>query len=389
MSVASTLVVGAGIGGLAAAAALGRKGVDVDVVEIREPGVVLGVGINQPGNALRALETLGVLDEILDAGFPFDGNDYRDRNDERIVLVPSTLGNDSVPPNCGLSRRNLHDILLRAAKAAGANITYGTEVGDLVDDGAGVNVTFGNGERRRYDLVAAFDGVRSAMRRRILGATLVPQYTGSVVWRKRLPRLPEIVRATLWHGVGAKVGMIPLDDKTMYMLLVTCEQATDHLDEADLAAGLAKRLAQFAGPPARVREYLREDPHGIVYSPLVEMNVPLPWHRGRVIILGDAAHAMTPHLTQGAAMAIEDAVVLADEVTRDRGVEESLTALGRMRHRRTQLIHQTSHELLVQEQAVTAETLPHVIDGMRADLAEQTARLESFLNQPFRAIAQH
>ncbi|WP_405164484.1 FAD-dependent monooxygenase [Nocardia sp. NBC_01499] len=389
MGVANALVVGAGIGGLAAAAALGRKGVDVDVVEIREPGSVLGVGINQPGNALRALDALGVLDEVLAAGFPFDGNDYRDRDDERIVLVPSALGSDRVPANCGLSRRDLHDILLRASKAAGATITYGTEVRDVVDDGTGVDVTFSNGEHRRYDLVAAFDGVGSAMRRRVLGTSLVPQYTGSAVWRKRLPRLPEIVRVTMWHGVGVKGGLVPMDDKTMYMLLVTSEQATERPDEADLASRLATRLAQFAGPLARVRDCLRDDPHGIVYSPLVEVNVPLPWHRGRVIVLGDAAHATTPHLTQGAAMAIEDAVVLADEVTRDRGLEESLTALERLRHPRTQLVQETSHKILVQEQSVTTETLPRATDEMRANLAEQTDRLESVLNQPFRATAQH
>src|SRR4051794_23204547 len=127
MAVAHALVVGAGVGGLAAATALGRRGISVDVVENQEPGSGLGVGINQPGNSLRALDALGVLGEILDVGFPFDGNDYRDWHDERIVLVPSALGGDGFPANCGLSRKDLHDILLRAAKAAGANITYGTE----------------------------------------------------------------------------------------------------------------------------------------------------------------------------------------------------------------------------------------------------------------------
>jgi 2-polyprenyl-6-methoxyphenol hydroxylase-like FAD-dependent oxidoreductase len=385
----SVLVVGAGIGGLAAAAALGRRGVAVDVVEIQASASVLGVGINQPGNSLRALDSLGVLDEILAVGYAFDGNDYRDRHDERIVLVPSTLGVDGVPANCGLTRSDLHAVLRRAAERAGAAITYGVEIVELDDDGDGVTVTLTNGRTRRYDLVVAFDGVRSPTRRRVLGEDLVPTYTGSVVWRKQLPRPAGITRTTLWQGAGVKGGVIPLSDTHMYLLVVTIEPTATRPPEHELGALLAARMKGFEGPLGEIRDGLSDDPTGIVYSPLVEMNVPQPWHRGRVIVLGDAVHTAVPHLTQGAAMAIEDAVVLADEVVHDRPLAESLDEVERLRRPRTDLVHQASHAILAQEQQITEETLPLAIKGMQAHLTDATAQVESVLNQPFRAPSLH
>jgi 2-polyprenyl-6-methoxyphenol hydroxylase-like FAD-dependent oxidoreductase len=389
VTVTSVLVVGAGIGGLAAAVALGRRGVAVDVVEIQPSAGVLGVGINQPGNSLRALAGLGVLDEVLSVGYAFDGNDYRDRHDERIVFVPSALGVDGVPANCALTRSDLHRILCRAAERAGAAITYGVEIVELDDDGDGATITLTDGHTRRYDLVVAFDGVRSPTRRRILGDDLVPTYTGSAVWRTQLPRPAGITRTTLWQGAGVKGGVIPLSDTLMYLLVVTLEPAATRPPEHELGPLLASRMAGFDGLLGEIRETLTDDSSDIVYSPLVEINMPRPWHRGRVIVLGDAVHTAVPHLTQGAAMAIEDAVVLADEVVHDRPLGESLDEVERLRRPRTELVFRASQAILAQEQQVTEETLPLAIEGMRAHLADATARVESVLNQPFRAPSFH
>lgn len=386
MAVKNALVVGAGIGGMAAAAALARAGVSVDVVEIRDSASPLGVGINQPGNSLRALDALGVLDQVLQVGYPFDGNDYRTRDDRRIVHVPSILGAEGLPANCGLTRKDLHGILLAAAADAGAAISYGTEVQDLRDDEHGVTMTLTDGRTGRYDLVAAFDGIRSSTRRRVLGVDLSPSYTGSAVWRKQLARPEHIVRTTLWHGAGIKAGVIPLSGTAMYMLAVTQEPSSVRPEDDQLAPMLIERLAEFDGPLADIRAGLVDDPGGIVYNPLVEMNLPLSWHKGHVIVLGDAVHTAVPHLTQGAAMAIEDAVVLADEVTRDRPVEESLLAVEQLRHPRTELVFRASHGILAQEQTVTEETLPAAVEGIRAHVTEQTAQIESTLNQLFRAL---
>ena len=385
MAVKRVLVVGAGIGGLGAAAALGQRGVAVDVVDVKPDSAVLGVGINQPGNSLRALDALGVLDEILAVGYAYPGNQFRDWHGELIVDLPSILGDDRVPPNNALTRSNLHGILKRAAERAGAKLRYATTVADLVDDGEGVDVTFSDGSTGRYDVVAAFDGVKSAMRTRLFGE-MVPAFSGFGVWRVQLPRPAEVDRCIVFQGSQRKAGVIPLSQEHMYMFLVTPEPENPHYDPADFDRLLAANLEGYTGLVGEIRDNLAGNPD-IVYSPLIEMMKPLPWHSGRIIVLGDAVHAAAPHLTQGAGMALEDAVVLADELSADRPVEESLAAVGELRFGRAKLVFDVSHAILEAEMQITAETLPFAAQHMREELPGQTAFLESQLNLPFRSAA--
>src|SRR3954453_19371128 len=155
------LVIGAGIGGLGAGAALASRGVDVEIVEIKPEANVYGVGINQPANSLRALKTLGVLEEICDVGYEFDRWIFHDHRGNLVVDVPSKLGGNGIPPNEGLTRRNLTDLLLGAAERADARATYGTTVEDVQDNGA-AQVRLADGREEEYDLVVAFDGINSA-----------------------------------------------------------------------------------------------------------------------------------------------------------------------------------------------------------------------------------
>jgi len=383
VTVNNALVIGAGVGGLGAAAALSQRGVEVDVVEVKPDAHVLGVGINQPGNSLRALDDLGVLEECLAVGFPFDGNDFRDWDDNEIVFVPSILGDDRVPANAALTRPALHNILLGAAERAGASIRYDTTVVDLVDDGEGVDVTFSDGTSKRYDVVAAFDGVKSSTRTRLFGSEIQPNFSGYGVWRVQLDRPDSIARTTIFQGDRVKGGLIPLSTEFMYLFLVTPEPGNPHHDQAEFANLLRARLAGFGGIVASIRETL-DDPSSIVYSPLVELVLPKPWHKGRVIVLGDAAHTAAPHLTQGAGMALEDAVVLADELLTERDVVDALAAVADIRFDRAKLVHDVSHAILEAEMQITAENMAFAVEGMRQELPGQTAFVEGKLNEPYR-----
>lgn len=384
MTVQRVLIVGAGIGGLGAAAIFAQRGVDVDLVEIKTDSQVLGVGINQPGNSLRALDTLGVLEECLAVGYSFAGNDYLDWNDNEIVAVDSSLGDDRVPANTALTRPALHGILKSAAERAGARIRYSTTVAELLDDGDGVDVTFSDGLVARYDLVVGFDGVKSPTRGLIFGPELQAEFSGFGVWRLQLDRPAGLMRAQVFQGIGAKAGLIPLSDQYMYMFLVVPEPGNPHHDPSDFGRLLKERLGGFGGIMGGIRDAIA-GPDGIVYSPLIEMVLPQPWHRGRVIVLGDAAHTMAPHLTQGAGMALEDGIVLADEILSDRAIEESLTLVSGRRFDRVKFVFDVSHSILTAEMQVTAETLPYAVVGMRAELPGQTAFFEGILNSPFRA----
>src|SRR4051794_23143329 len=145
------LVIGAGIGGLGAGAALASRGVDVEIIEIKPEANVYGVGINQPANSLRALKALGVLDEVRDVGFEWDTTKFHDHRGELVVAVPSQLGGDDVPSNTGLTRRDLHDLLIGAAVRPGARIPHATTAAGAHHNSAAAGRPF-NGREERHDL---------------------------------------------------------------------------------------------------------------------------------------------------------------------------------------------------------------------------------------------
>ncbi|MBP7566147.1 MAG: FAD-dependent monooxygenase [Burkholderiaceae bacterium] len=307
------LIVGGGIGGLAAAMALRRAGCDVDLVEIKPAWAQSGVGIIQPANALRALDTLGVAQDCLAAGFAYDGYDYMTADGTPLNDFAGPRAAPHLPAYNGILRSRLHDILLRGARAAGARLQLGTTVVELYQTQEGAHVTLSDGTQRDYALVVAADGIYSPLRHRLHGQRFVPTATGQSVWRLTLPRPPAMRRGVMMLGESRKAGFIPLNDDSMYLLLVTQEAPGVQFSAEELPRLLLERLAGFGGLVEHTRQYVQAD-SAVVYRPLEVVTLDAPWHTGRVVFIGDAAHASTPHLGQGAAMAIEDAVVLGELV---------------------------------------------------------------------------
>lgn len=379
-NVERVLVIGAGVGGLAAAAAFGSRGASVEVVERRPQGEVLGVGINQPANALRALRSLGVLDEIIAAGYAYDRLQFHDRDGNLVVEVASSLGGD-VPANCAVSRAVLSDALAAAAARAGAVIRYSVRPDHLEQQDARVDVAFDGGGSGSYDLVLAFDGMQSRTRRLLFGRQHDPQFTGCAVWRVTVPRPASVNCCQLFHGIETKAGLIPISRDRMYLFLVSREPGNPQHDPALFAGLLKARLAEHGGVVGRIRDGLRPG-DAIVYSPLHEVTLPAPWHKGRVVIAGDAAHLAAPHLTQGAAMALEDAVLLAELVDREMAVEATLDEFAARRLPRTMLVQGVSRGILEAEMSVTADTIQASLAELREQLPGRLRKVETILNQP-------
>jgi len=380
--VKKVLIVGAGIGGLGAAAALADRGIEVEIVEIKPEPNVYGVGINQPANSLRALKALGVLDEVLAVGFEFDCTKFNDHRGNLVVSVESTLGGDGVPANTGLTRRDLHNILIGAAERAGAKITYATTVEEVRDDNGAAEVRLSDGREEEVDLVVAFDGINSAQRKRLFGDQYDPVYTGYGVWRVTVPRPDEVTYLALFQSPGAKAGHIPLSRELMYLLLVHPEPHHARFDTARYVDMLRERLAPFEGLIGEIRDGLK-DTDDVVYAPLSEVMLPAPWFKGRVLLCGDAAHACTPHITQGAAMALEDAVVLPEELAAtDTPLPERLRSFCERRYPRAKFVQDVSRGILNSEMQITAENIEHAFAHMREELPGQMAGVDAFLNQP-------
>jgi len=375
------LVLGAGIGGLGASIALRQQGFDVDLVEIKPELAVYGVGINQPGNSLRALRALGVLDEIRSVGFEYDHTDFYDADGELIVHVPCTLGGDGVPANTALSRLNLHRILISAAERHDVKIRYGGTMEQFSDNGRAVDVSFTDGRRESYDLVAAFDGIKSATRRAVFGPEHDPVYSGFGVFRVTLPRPPYVDGVRVYQALGVKAGYIPLSATTMYMFVVTPDPPGVTHRREDFVRILRSRMAPFGALPGEVREAL-QPADDIVFSPISDVLLPLPWFSGRIGILGDAAHACAPHLTQGAGMALEDGIVLAETLAGGGSLEERLRAFGERRFPRARLVQDVSHGILQAEMSINADNYGASVQGMRDHQVEQAHAVEAILNAP-------
>src|SRR3954452_6354314 len=375
------LVIGAGIGGLGAGAALASRGVDVEIIEIKPEANVYGVGINQPANSLRALKALGVLDEVRDVGFEWDTTKFHDHRGELVVAVPSQLGGDDVPSNTGLTRRDLHDILIGAAERSGARITYATTVDEIRGNGA-AHVRLSDGREEEYDLVVAFDGINSPQRERLFGDEYEPVSTGYGVWRVRVPRPAAIDYTALYQAPGSKARHIPLSQELMYLLLVHPEPHHARFDRSTYVEMLRERLAPFEGVIGDIRDSLDESDE-VVYSPLSEVMLPTPWFKGRVLLCGDAAHACTPHITQGAAMALEDAIVLPEELAKtDLPLADRLRSFGERRYPRAKFVQDVSRGILNAEMQINAANIGHAFAHMREELPGQMAGVDAFLNQP-------
>jgi 2-polyprenyl-6-methoxyphenol hydroxylase-like FAD-dependent oxidoreductase len=341
------LVVGGGIGGLSTAIALRRRDVDVDVVEINPKWDVYGVGIIQPANAIRALDALGLAEQAVAQGFAMKGSRFHDKDGNQLGEVPALdLLGPKYPPMNGITRPRLHAIFQDAVKRSGANIRLGLTVDSVGEDG---RVAFSDGGDGEYDLVVGADGIHSHVRSLVFPRAPEPQYTGQIVWRYNVPRPEGLDTLDMFVGANGKAGFVPLAPDLMYILYIEAVPA-DRVKVPDerLAEVFRERLAEFGGPVAEVRDRYITDPAKVVVRPVESLLVPKPWHRGRVVLVGDAAHATSPHVGQGGAMAIEDAIVLAEEVT-SGDLDAALERYAERRYPRCREIWEISRQIGIWE----------------------------------------
>lgn len=330
------LIIGGGIGGLASAIALGQKGHVITVIERDPEWAVYGVGITQQANVVRAVAELGIRDDYLAAGFGFDAVEIYAPDGTRLARVPSPRLVEGYPANLGMGRPALHALLGRRAKAVGAEVRLGLTAVSLTDTGEAVEATFADGSQGTYDLVVGADGVNSQTRGLILPDAEVPQFTGQGVWRYNFPRDPEVDCLRAFNGPTG-VGLVPMSEAVMYMFVTTPEPGNPRYLHDGLAAAMREKIAHCAPAIRKLGEQITDN-DGVVYRPLEGMIVRGPWHKGRIVLVGDAVHATTPHLGQGGGMAIEDAIVLAEEVARHADPEAAFAAYRQRRWERCEYI---------------------------------------------------
>ncbi|MBB6250138.1 FAD-dependent oxidoreductase [Nitrospirillum iridis] len=340
--VKAVLIVGGGIGGLSLASALRDRGLDVDLVEIQKEWTVYGVGIIQQCNVVRAMADLGLVDRYLDAGFPFESVGMYTADGRLKAMIPGQrLAGPRYPANLGISRLALHRVLSSAVLEKGTRVRLGTTVARLDQDAAGVNVTFSDGATGRYDVVVGADGLYSKVRGLAFPEAPAPRHTGQWVWRHNFPRPAEIDHLATFSGPDGAAGLRPLAADLMYLFVTSVEPGNPRMPADQLHTLMRDRLKGFGGLIGTLRDRIT-DPAQVVYKPMEVLMMPAPWYRGRVVMLGDAVHATTPHLGQGAGMAIEDALVLAELLPQAAALDDLLARYMARRFERCRFIVDSS-----------------------------------------------
>lgn len=339
------VVVGGGIGGLAVAGGLVRAGWRVTVVERADRIAPVGAGIAVEPNAVKALRWLGLGDQLAARGMAQGSAELRTARGRRLVRSQlSALQDRFGVPAYALHRSDLHGMLLDAAD--GAELRTGAEVVQVEPDGVAVLVrSDGRHELLHGDVVIGADGIRSAVRRSVFPAHADPAYAGYVTWRGVVDAdaaagldLPPAVTET-W-GRGLRFGIVPLADKRVYWF--ACASGPEGYGRDDTLSEVAARYAGWHEPIPRLLAATR--PETLLRHDIHYLEDELPSYvRGRLVLLGDAAHAITPDLGQGAALALEDAVVLTAALTGHADdVPAALTVYDRARRDRTQRLVRAS-----------------------------------------------
>ena len=314
------LVVGGGIAGLALARALEQHGMVAELVERQADPALKGAGLYLLGNATRALGGLGVLADVAAQAAPIETQRLFDSRGRLL----KTIRTQDVWRDCGpclcLPRTVLHAIL-RAALVK-TEVSFGKAVADIHPSQDGCDVTFDDGTQRRYDLVVGADGVASTVRRSLFPAD-TPDYLGTVCWRTITENTAGIEGWTTMLGNGGTLGAIPVNATHIYVY-ADIRAGRAAVGDYSARTALPPLFAEYGAPVFPLIEALPDDAE--VHYGRIEQMTMAQWHRGRVLLIGDAAHASSPSMAEGAGMALEDALVLAEALAAEANLDTALAA---------------------------------------------------------------
>jgi len=342
---ARALIVGAGMAGLALGVALRRVGIDCEIIEQRADLTEPGTGISLQGPALRALQSIGLVNECIQRGFGYSHFKTCDANGNvtGTVELPRLLGPEH-PATVGILRQAVHEVLAHELMALNVPIRLSTTPAQIEQKQQSVEVTFSDQSRSVYDLVVGADGAFSSVREMIFGSEHKPRYTGQMNWRATVSKPSEVQGRYSYFGPTNKSGFNPISPTEMYIYIVQNVPERPRWADADLPGMMRGLLAEFGGALGKARDEV-QSPDQIICRPITSLIMPAPWHRRRVVLIGDAVHATTPHLASGASIAIEDAIVLARLLATESPLDSALNQFSRQRFDRCRVIVENS-ELL-------------------------------------------
>ena len=325
------LIVGAGIAGLALARALRARDITAGLVERVPEWETSGTGLYLPGNSVRALDELGIWAELAARANPIRRQRLLDHRGRRLADIDVHGYWDGVGACVAIRRAALHAAL--RAGSVEVPVRLGLSVTALDDDGQAKRARFSDGSTGTYDLVVGADGVHSTIRGLAVGGPAARD-VGQASWRFVAEGFSEIEDWTVMLGRGRAFLTVALGEGSVY-----CYADVNTNEAADARGAEWRELfVDFADPVPRLLQHAGD----AFFAPIQEV-APPAWTAHRVVLVGDAAHASSPNMAQGAAMALEDALVLADALATSEDIEHALTDYQRRRAPRITWVQEQTH----------------------------------------------
>jgi 2-polyprenyl-6-methoxyphenol hydroxylase-like FAD-dependent oxidoreductase len=367
-AIASVLIAGGGIAGLVSARALALAGFQVTVLERRhEVTDEGGIGIGIQSNAMHALGDIGLAQRCVEDGVAVE-TVFIHAPDGTVVAEQPTARHYGTrwPGYTGIRRSAIHAILVDGARAAGITLLTDAELVGMEQDAARVHVALSDGRSLTADLLVGADGIHSTLREQLFPSQAAPQPLAEGVWRAFIRGVHRDDARIMYGGPVGTIGYTPLRDGLYIYVVDANERAPDHADP-HLAHRLIALIGGVPGFPGDLMRQFSPATGEVSYRRLQAVALPDPWHVGRTILIGDAAHAGPPTLAQGAAMGIEDGIVLAECLRANDDVPSAFCAFMQRRYARVRTIMDAS--LTISEAQMAEGGRPRMIEAQRAAAA--------------------
>lgn len=335
-------IIGGGIAGLTAAIALKQKGFDATIFEAVPEIKAVGAGLVLATNAMKALRKIGIAEDIINAGSLLPSITIYDSKGRVINKTNSTiLGEKYGLDNLTIHRSALHNVLLN--KFDQKRVYTGKKLTDVDQEAEGLKLYFEDGSVHSARYLVAVDGIHSVVRKKIM-PNAVLRYAGYTCWRAVIDRSSFNLNETseTW-GTARRFGLVPMKDNQLYWFACMNEPIQNSRMKHFTIEVLLKQFSNFHYPIPQVLKATRNEQ--LIWNDIVDLKPVSQFAFDKILLIGDAAHATTPNLGQGACQAIEDAVILADELSQHRDVIQAFRRFERRRIKRTRYIVNASRKI--------------------------------------------
>ncbi len=328
-------IIGGGIAGLSTAIALQQKGFSVDLYEAASEIRAVGAGISLAPNAVKALRALGLEEAVKSRGRVLDGMDILDHRGHPISLLnTASLRARYGADHLAIHRADLHEVLLQNVQ--GNAVYTGKRAVSARQSADGVEVTFHDGTTCRSRALIVADGIHSPIRKQTVPGS-EPRYAGYTCWRAVIhwPGQPMHGATETW-GPKGRFGIVPLAGNQVYFFACVNAPFNDARMKNFTVADLSAQFQGYHQPISAILENTRNE--DLLWNDIVDLNPLERYAYDRMVFVGDAAHATTPNLGQGACQAIEDALVLASVAEKNIRPAEAFKVFDMLRKERTHYV---------------------------------------------------